>query len=79
MATCVANVTKALKAYLDPDGSKGIVVLCKKLTGKGLHTYIGLIGYCLKDSAQPHFRLVKHNISQASGLGFLHTKHLLIC
>lgn len=41
----------------------GAIVMCRKLTGRVLHTWHGLIGYCLKDQDQPHFRCVMHNIT----------------
>ncbi|MCO5594181.1 hypothetical protein L7F22_048205 [Adiantum nelumboides] len=28
-----------------------------------MHTFCGMVGYCLKDSDQPHFCKVEHNIS----------------
>lgn len=33
-----------------------IVVCVRKLTGRGLHTWHGLIGYIHKDEGLPHFR-----------------------
>ena len=31
----------------------------------GLHTYVGMIGYCVKDKGQQHFDVVHNNITQA--------------
>ncbi|KAL3688861.1 hypothetical protein R1sor_015170 [Riccia sorocarpa] len=39
--------------------------LCvRSLKEKGLHTTTGLIGYCLKDEREPHFRLYTKNITE---------------
>lgn len=34
----------------------GAVVCIKKLTGRGLHTFHGLLGYIMKDEGQAHFK-----------------------
>ena len=47
MGSNVASVTKELKAFLSAT-TTGVEVLCRGLIGKGLHTWLGLIGYCLK-------------------------------
>lgn len=47
MGTSIANVTKDLKAFLNAKDT-GVEVMCKALTGKGLHTWIGMIGYVMK-------------------------------
>ncbi|KAL2649541.1 hypothetical protein R1flu_017669 [Riccia fluitans] len=39
-------------------------VCLKSLREKGLHTVIGLIGYCLKDEGGPHFRFYSKNITE---------------
>ncbi|KAL2613580.1 hypothetical protein R1flu_025272 [Riccia fluitans] len=39
-------------------------VCLKSLREKGLHTVIGLIGYCLKDEGAPHFRFYSKNITE---------------
>jgi len=39
------------------------MVICKKLTNKGLHTFHGMLGYCMKDAQQDHFQTIDHNIS----------------
>jgi hypothetical protein len=38
--------------------------MSRALRGKGLHTWHGMIGYCMKDSGQPHFAYFFHGISQ---------------
>lgn len=30
-----------------------------------MHNWHGLIGYCMKDSHEPHFATISHNISEA--------------
>ncbi|KAL2621431.1 hypothetical protein R1flu_001636 [Riccia fluitans] len=36
----------------------------RNLREKGLHTIIGLIGYCLKDEGVPHFKFYNKNITE---------------
>ena len=62
-------VSKLLKTYLGWD-EKGesphnLHVLVKNLTGVGLRTYIGMIGYCVKDRAEEHFQVVHNNVTDA--------------
>lgn len=38
-------------------------VVCKFLTNTGLHTFRGMIGYCLKDTGSKHFDVFMFNIS----------------
>ena len=38
------------------------VVPCKKLRDEGLHTFKGMLGYCMKDNGVGHFEFVHHNI-----------------
>jgi hypothetical protein len=38
-------------------------VHCKVLKGVGMHTYIGMIGYCLKDQGEYHFHFCHMNVS----------------
>lgn len=44
---------------MDPKGR----VVCKTLTNKQLHTFRGMMGYCLKDIRVEHFECVIFNIS----------------
>lgn len=37
-------------------------VVCKSLTNIGLHTFRGMIGYCLKDTTIEHFDVAMKNI-----------------
>lgn len=37
--------------------------LCKRLRGEGLHTLLGMVGYCMKDNEVEHFEFVHHNAS----------------
>ena len=41
----------------------GYVVSCKKLRDEGLHTFKGMVGYCMKDNGEKHFEFVHHNLS----------------
>ncbi|KAL3690356.1 hypothetical protein R1sor_016665 [Riccia sorocarpa] len=41
----------------------GASICVKTLKYKGLHTVIGLIGYCLKDEGQEHFRFYTKNVT----------------
>lgn len=41
----------------------GHVVSCKKLRDKGLHTFKGMIGYCMKNNGNKYFEFVHHNVS----------------
>jgi hypothetical protein len=41
----------------------GHVVDCKLLEGQGLYTFVGLIGYCLKDAGEEHFEVIDVNAS----------------
>jgi hypothetical protein len=38
-------------------------VHCKPLKGVGMHTYISVIGYCLKDQGEEHFQFCHRNVS----------------
>ena len=64
-STSVIAVSKKLKTYLgwDTQQPPGGMVMCRKLSNKGLHTFAGMVGYSMKDSDQPHFETTDHNIS----------------
>lgn len=36
--------------------------MCKKISNKGLQTFHGVIGYCIKDADKDHFKTINHNI-----------------
>jgi len=38
-------------------------VHCKLLKGVGMHTYIGMIGYCLKEQGEKHFLFYHKNVN----------------
>lgn len=63
--TCVLAVSKLLKQYLnwDVNKPKSGVIMCKKIVNKGLHTFYGLLGYCMKDRDKEHFETIDHNIT----------------
>ncbi|MCO5588696.1 hypothetical protein L7F22_042655 [Adiantum nelumboides] len=54
-----------LKANKDSQSTApaGGVVICRALTKRKLHTFEGMIGYCLKDNGQLHFQMVQHHIT----------------
>ena len=65
-----ARLNKLL-GWDDCKPSPGARVMCKSLSGKKLHTWHGLIGYCMKDSVEKHFECVTLNISDDDiSLGF---------
>jgi hypothetical protein len=55
----IIALSKLIKKALGWDdviiASPGHHVHCKLLKGVGMHTYIGMIGYCLKDQGKKHF------------------------
>ena len=60
-------MSKLLKTYLgwekgqSPPNSH---ILVKKLKEVELHTYIGMIGYCVKDKGEQHFDVIHNNITK---------------
>ena len=36
---------------------------CKRLIDKGLDTFLGMVGYCMKDNREEHFECVHHHVS----------------
>ncbi|MCO5569047.1 hypothetical protein L7F22_022753 [Adiantum nelumboides] len=65
LATSRVSVNKKVKRYLGWATEKptAVLVLCRALTQRNMHTFCGMVGYCLKDCDQPHFCKVEHNIS----------------
>jgi hypothetical protein len=47
----------------DESPPTGRVVLCKKLRDEGLHTFKGMLGYCVEDNGDEHFEFVHYNVS----------------
>lgn len=39
------------------------VVSCKRLRVESLHTFLSIVGFCLKDNAEEHFEFVHCNVS----------------
>lgn len=64
-ATCPQTVNRQLKQALHWTGRTDVSVCVKKLTGRCLHTYTGMLGYCLKDEHSLHFRVHRHNVTNA--------------
>ncbi|KAI5077599.1 hypothetical protein GOP47_0007423 [Adiantum capillus-veneris] len=64
-STSIIAVNKKVKTYLgwDRESPVGATVLCRALKQKNMHTFQGMIGYCLKDVGKDHFENVGHNIS----------------
>jgi hypothetical protein len=60
----VAEEVKKALGWTKDHTPAGMNVMCRGLTGIGLHTIDGMIGYCTKDEGAPHFRLISHNVSQ---------------
>lgn len=55
------------QAIKDPectDKIKETKVMCKALTGKHLHTFHGMVGYCQKDIGRPHYKFHMIGIDQ---------------
>ena len=48
------------------ESSNGSCCVMQKVEGlacKGLHTFKGMIGYCMKNNGNKHFEFVHHNVS----------------
>ncbi|MCO5584308.1 hypothetical protein L7F22_038232 [Adiantum nelumboides] len=54
---------KKCRAESDRCKPAGAIVLCRALKQRGMHTFRGMVGYCLKDRDVPHFQRVEHKIS----------------
>ena len=67
MFSCVQMMSKTLRLFVftKDDGTiqKGGRNLCRELRGKGLHTFLGMIGYCTKDMKKDHFKMVRLDVS----------------
>ncbi|KAL2635354.1 hypothetical protein R1flu_006833 [Riccia fluitans] len=69
MMSLKTSSTRSLKAEIkswigwDYHGLIGGSICIKSLRNRGLHTVIGLIGYCLKDEGLDHFRFYSKNVS----------------
>ena len=67
ITTSTIVVSKLLKTYLkwEKRGEAPLNhhVLVKKLIGVGVHTYIGMLGYCVEDKEEDHFEVVHHNVT----------------
>lgn len=47
----------------DRNPPTGHVNVCKKLRVKGVHMFLLLVGYCMKDNEEDHFEVVHHEMS----------------
>jgi hypothetical protein len=61
-ATSVQYVNRMLRAYMG--WNSGYNIMLRPLRHDGLHTRIGLIGYCLKDKGKPWFRSWTLNVTE---------------
>ena len=74
VTSCAAMVSKLIKTYLGWNDVKkapvGHHILTKTLHNTGLHTFIGMLGYCIKDKGEDHFQCVHKNVTpeQMEGL-----------
>ncbi|KAL2622311.1 hypothetical protein R1flu_002516 [Riccia fluitans] len=70
MISIKASSTRSLKADLrsvigwDENAPPGASICVKALRDRRIHTVIGIIGYCLKDEHEEHFRIHTKNISE---------------
>ncbi|KAL3681877.1 hypothetical protein R1sor_024833 [Riccia sorocarpa] len=65
--TSPLDVKKRLTAVIGwaDDRPIGAGVCVKKLSNKGIHTFVRMVGYCLKDRKELHFRVCMKDISDA--------------
>ncbi|KAL3682485.1 hypothetical protein R1sor_000507 [Riccia sorocarpa] len=69
MISIKSSSTRMVKAQIrqaigwEDDGPLGGSICIKSLRDKGLHTIVGIIGYCLKDEKEEHFRFFQKNIT----------------
>jgi hypothetical protein len=67
VASTAIMVSKLIRTYLgwnkDQNPPTGHHVLMKALRNTGLHTYVGILGYCLKDKGKIHFQCVHRNVT----------------
>ena len=66
LSTSTIVVGKLVKVYLGWDKGEATSsshILVKRLSGVGLHTYVGMLGYCIKDKGEDYFEVVHNNIT----------------
>lgn len=58
-------LNKNIKVCLEWDVSRlmGHVVFCKRLRDEGLHKFLDMARYCMKDNGEGHYEFVHHNVS----------------
>lgn len=44
----------------DENPPTGHVVSCENLVDEGLHTFLGMVGYCMKDNGEDYLGFVHH-------------------
>lgn len=59
----VLNRTIKICLGWDLSPPTGRVVSCRKLRDKGLHTFKGMVGYCMEDNGEEQFEFVHHNLT----------------
>ncbi|MCO5576548.1 hypothetical protein L7F22_030360 [Adiantum nelumboides] len=64
-ATLLIAINKKVRRYLgwDTDKPAGGLILCHALKQRNMHTFRGMVEYCMKDRDEPHFQKVDHKIS----------------
>jgi len=67
MPSSAAVVSKTIKTYLQWDKVEtapvGHYIFTKILCNTSLHTFIEMLGYCIKDKGQDHFECVHRNVT----------------
>ncbi|KAL4514300.1 hypothetical protein Ndes2526B_g04029 [Nannochloris sp. 'desiccata'] len=60
---CAAAFTRRLKEAMGWTGNSDCIVRSRAVQNNKLHTFNGLVGYCMKDIGRPHFRCAMKNIT----------------
>jgi hypothetical protein len=67
LASIAIMVSKLIRTYLgwnkDQNPPAWHHILTKVLRNTGLYTYVGMLGYCLKDKGKIHFQCVHMNVT----------------
>jgi hypothetical protein len=67
VASTAIMVSKLIRTYLgwnkDQNPPAGHHILTKALRNTSLHTYVGMLGYCLKDKGKIHFQCIHKNVT----------------
>ena len=67
VASTAIMVNKLIRTYLgwnkDQNPPTGHHILTKALRNTGLHTYVRMLGYCLKDKGEIYFQCIYRNVT----------------